>query len=882
MEALDSGYDRFARRWRALTPRKRAAAASAMLVCAVIALFALLFAALPLTGNGLILRDDNYLQHYPFLIAIGRWARAFFRDPLHAPMFNWSLGLGADWIGSLNYYGVGDPLTLLSALFPASLTHVCYTLLVLIRHALAALSFLALARAFGVRWRHAMVAAAAYAFSNYMIAWCALIHPMFANPVVQLPLMILGCEKRFRGERPWVLMLATAWSALTGFYFFYMNAIMLFLFALVRYFSAYRRDMSFPQAFFRAFAPFMLGVGLALPVLAPALTAYLDSARTAMPAEDSMLLTQPSIYWQYPIAFIASNGWNNAMTVPVAALMGVCAMFRRREHPVLSACLVVTALSLIIPAVGWVFNGFSYSSDRWKYGGVLLFMMVFALYMPDVERGRAGGRLCLGLLTWSILLAVRWKLTHGRDIHIMIIALAGGLAAAGLVYRFLVRRAANPRTAAALLIGFVLLNLFSDSLLQCMNHILRDGVAGSPWARRSVTSLWAAQPAGGRTELTNAEYGRYNAPAVTGTASTSVYMSIQPGVTVDFLSGLEVGTMVNPSRIHGLDGRAALEAIWNVEGMTAPAAFPVAAPYGFELTSDDGEYRYWKNALALPSAWTLDRRMDNAAWQALTPLEKQWALLQRAVTDAGDLPLADPVQSAQSVAWRVEACENAALEDGMMRFGPGGGSVTLGFDGLPDSETYLRLTGLRLETPVDQLRLAVRAGDSTGMLLVTGDQYQYSLRRRDFTVHLGYADTAVAQAVIQCPGEAEFTLGGLEMLCQPMADFGGFIEARRDGIVSASPLADVITAEVDLPEARFVCFSVPAVRGWSARIDGKKAPAVKNANALWMVEVPEGAHTVELVYHAPGLRPGLAIAALCALIAVLWAVLGRKRRNTAK
>ena len=34
------------------------------------------------------------------------------------------------------------------------------------------------------------------------------------------------------------------------------------------------------------------------------------------------------------------------MTVPVAALMGVCAMFRRRERPVLSACVVICGLGL--------------------------------------------------------------------------------------------------------------------------------------------------------------------------------------------------------------------------------------------------------------------------------------------------------------------------------------------------------------------------------------------------------------------------------------------------------------------------------------------------------------------------------------------------------
>ena len=92
--------NRFSAFWSALTPRRRALVAAAMLVVAVAALFGALFAILPLAGCGFVFEGDSFYQHYPFLIAIGRWLRAIFKNPAAAPMFNWSLGLGADWIGS--------------------------------------------------------------------------------------------------------------------------------------------------------------------------------------------------------------------------------------------------------------------------------------------------------------------------------------------------------------------------------------------------------------------------------------------------------------------------------------------------------------------------------------------------------------------------------------------------------------------------------------------------------------------------------------------------------------------------------------------------------------------------------------------------------------
>ena len=429
-QRLNAFFERAEARWSRLSLRRRAWIAAALLTAAVAILTGALFGMFALRGSSILFRDDDFAQHYPFLIAIGRWWRAFFADPLHAPLFDFSLGFGEDFIGGLNYYGLGDPLTVLAALFAPERTYVCYRLLAALRIELAGLAFLAFCREHRVRWRGALPGAAAYAFTVYMVAWCALKHPMFANPCIHLPLMLLGAERRLKGQSPAALIFAAAWSALCGFYFLYMNSLMLLLYALARHFALNGRDAlrRLPGAFGRTLAAYLLGVGMAGAFLLPAALSFLESCRNGMAAGESLLWYSPSTYWAFPISFIASNGWSNAMTVPAAAMLAVLALFASgRENRGLKLAAAAVMLALLIPAVGVVFNGFSYPTDRWKYGGLLLLCYVFARFSGAVEKGARGRLACGLLLIWCVVLAIRWKRFGEAVPHPLLIALAAAL-----------------------------------------------------------------------------------------------------------------------------------------------------------------------------------------------------------------------------------------------------------------------------------------------------------------------------------------------------------------------------------------------------------------------------------------------------------------------
>jgi hypothetical protein len=60
--------------------------------------------------------------------------------------------------------------------------------------------------------------------------------------------------------------------------------------------------------------------------------------------------------------------------------------------------------------------------------------------------------------------------------------------------------------------------------------------------------------------------------------------------------------------------------------------------------------------------------------------------------------------------------------------------------------------------------------------------------------------------------------------------------------------------------------------GWSATVDGRPAPVVEHEGRHRLVAMPAGTHHLDMRYRPPGLRPGLAVAALGAAVLVVLCV----------
>ena len=168
---------------------------------------------------------DGWEQHYKALAYYGNYLREIGKNivkdhQLVIPQYDFNISEGADILHVLNYYVMGDPLALSSAFVPEKYTHILYSVLNVLRMYFAGISFCVMSFGLGKRNRYSIFAGA-ITYSFCMWALCnAARHPYFLNPMIYMPLIILGIEKALRKERPYLLVIIMSVTAISNFYFF--------------------------------------------------------------------------------------------------------------------------------------------------------------------------------------------------------------------------------------------------------------------------------------------------------------------------------------------------------------------------------------------------------------------------------------------------------------------------------------------------------------------------------------------------------------------------------------------------------------------------------------------------------------------------------------
>ena len=171
------------------------------------ALFVLLclavYSSFIIFGKSFVYMGDGLTQHFSSLTYIGVWGREVIRNFLKGnftvPVWNFSIGYGADAITTFHYYGLGDPLSLLSILVPAKFTEYLYGFIIILRLYLSGIGFIFYCKKMKQDLRISVIGALIYVFCGYSL--CAGIrHPFFLTPMIYFPLVLIGCEKIFKKQ----------------------------------------------------------------------------------------------------------------------------------------------------------------------------------------------------------------------------------------------------------------------------------------------------------------------------------------------------------------------------------------------------------------------------------------------------------------------------------------------------------------------------------------------------------------------------------------------------------------------------------------------------------------------------------------------------------
>lgn len=317
--------------------------------------------------------EDGTSQHLASLIYYGDYIRTFFSNLIHGnfqfPMWNNSIGFGSDILTTLNYYAIGDPLNIVYVFANKANASYLYTFMTLFRAYLVGISFIIFGCYFKKNPYGILIGSFTYIFSGVFLNY-AIRHPFFLNPMIYLPLLIVGVEKIYRKEKPYLFTIMVAISAMSNFYFFYMLTAVAVIYALIR-FPVYK-EAGFFKTLGRFAGWYILGLGLSMILLLPVIIAFMGNARSSSGVNYFSIFLYQRKYYQslilQSIGFHLPGRGTSLNFIALAYCGGIVLLLKKsKERFPYKASLILGVVFTLFPIFAYVLHAFSYPMNRWHF-----------------------------------------------------------------------------------------------------------------------------------------------------------------------------------------------------------------------------------------------------------------------------------------------------------------------------------------------------------------------------------------------------------------------------------------------------------------------------------------------------------------------------------
>ena len=368
-------------------------------------------------GDSAILYSDNYHQYFPFFKA--------FREHLRSGgslLWSWDVGLGMDYLGLISYY-LASPLYLLSVLVPDALVLEYYCLLLPVRLGLAGLFFaIFLKHTFQRDDFSVAVFAAFYALCAWALGYQW--NVMWLDTFALTPLVVLGTVQVLK-ERKFILYTLTLFLAVySNYYIGFFVCIFVVLVCICWEICRW-------QGFGRLAKDF--GLMLAFSLLAVGMTAFLE-----LPALAALQNTQSSVN-EFPTGFninIGSDDWQGLLeamqavagnmgggleptfkeglpnlycgvgTLALAWLYLLSGQVKRRDRICAACMLLFLMASFIFRQLDYIWHGFHFTNMiPYRFSFLYSFVMLYMAYRAWILRHsfRVYQIIAAGLLAAAVL-----------------------------------------------------------------------------------------------------------------------------------------------------------------------------------------------------------------------------------------------------------------------------------------------------------------------------------------------------------------------------------------------------------------------------------------------------------------------------------------------
>ena len=894
--------------WNKLSDRKKTLY---LYSCFFLIVFYAAFSAFLIGHQNFICSFDGHEIYFQTYIYKGIWVRQIISNFLHGdfsiPLYDFSKG----W-GSRIFESGFDPIDLLvTPFFDIAHGEALYLFLIILKLYLAGLSYLYLCHYFKKDRISSLTGCFVYLFSAYMV-YAGLAFPIYISPMIQLPLLIVGAEKVMRKEKSFGFVFTVMYTALHGYYHFYMHTIMIGIYCIVRLFAIYpkgKRLRALPGRLGSGIGKWLLGLGLSAFTMLPAILNIGTSARSGYTniSISNSFAVHWDTFWQRLMALIAPKHnytWDWGLDFPAyAAIFFLCAVVifsaGRKQKFTQKWLLAIGLFMLFCPWCGLVMNGFQYPCNRWSYGLALLAGFLVADTLPDLFQMNKAQKIaslisataygCIGLFSTTLRKEV--------------------FASVGAAFLF-----------ANLLVAFC--NSGSESLkkfrkplcfgLVCLNVIANAMYLISPeslgWIRwfspmkseaRQIMNAVESEPqsssfgyktGSGRIDSTDLFYNNsivYNQPA------TNIYSSLINGNIVEFRDATESCGNVQYFKIHSSDQRTILNTLLSVDQQYEMPDYTQYVPYGYKYCGESMlGYKVYQNEYSLGWGYTYDQSVSYDEASKLNGIGVQETMLNSVILDSDKQIAPGHIETEYVQIPYTYKCSGCKWDNGILSTGMGGGIIELNADLPKGTEYYIRIKGFNIDN-YGKKAFTISTDSSFEIYVISGGikkharamapSYPWYYGRENYLFCLGCMDEDRATVQFQVPVIGSFKLDSIELYALPLEHYPERAEKlRQDSLKNVVLGTNKLSGTIDVTGNKVLCITVPYENGWKAYVDGKETEILRANYAFMGLNLSEGHHEIVLKYHVPYLTEGIIVSLVSLCITVIILVVTKKKTSQKK
>lgn len=867
---------------------------------AFLALLPIIFFSFIRENKSFVWGTDGIYQHYPSLVYYGN----VLRDLLFGKgfsMYDFSIGLGFDTISTLHYYVIGDPISLLSIFMTPENSVYVYGILIIIRFYLAGLAFIKLCRFFNQKSMGVTLGALIYIFSGYGL-FAGVRHPYFLNPLIYLPLLIIGLEKVLRKQKPTLLILMAFICSISNFYFLFILSVAAVIYCIFRYIFLYHVDyknklLGLLLTGLKIGGYYLLGIAMSFVILLPVLYAFSLNGRLEGGGEVAVnnLYYNKRYYvtlLQSMFAIGVSPGYWVRLSFPSIAAVSFCIMILNKKYKKLSIVFFLGILGLLVPFFGLAMNGLSYVSNRWGFMIGLMVGCIFAFTYEslfELKKKEVGLLIC-GVLGYGILTYAFRSSTMVKYEFIILFATV-------IIMIILQLKPIKKVTWLPKVIVFTIVFcsiglhgiLFYDTKFS--GYVGEFLTKSEVYDRTYGGVLTAVDEIEDNSVYRIETYGdkSLNEAMAVGFFDVSAYFSLMDGNISDYLKEHQVLSLKTAYRFHDLDNRVILNTLSSVKYLvtTDKRVQPYAYRLYKEVKENNKTYYIYENLLNLPLGYVYDEYLLEDEYKELPVLNKQNAMLNAVVLEQENNYIKKTTKDMSEGIKKLDVTiipdENIQIENHVIKVNKPGAILKLEFEGFPKAETYISIKNFNIKTNQSAMtNVRVKGqGEVLKYINLRSKYYATYLGNEDHLINTGYSKSAKSRAIFSFPLRQSFYYDDIEVYALDMDSYKKEATNLRNNVMENIVITrNRLAGNVTLENKGVMLLTIPYSIGFRAFVDGKETELMKGNIMYSALNLDAGTHKIEIEYTTPFLKIGGMVSAVSFIIFIGIVFYNKKEEKT--